>query len=229
MPSLKSGRFAVLAPVTPYPRFSLRSRILAETCLSYCYENRNSRYPRIDLLMSVIRNALWSHYVGYVSPLLPLGKNKRVMNIRRLWVVACLCAMMLSCRAQAKQIAVVVDNGNDTSNLSAGELAKIFNIRTQSWPDGKPITVVLHDPFSSDMQLVLRKILNITPEQARALIHNHPGAIVIADTDDAVIHFVSTTRGAIGVIDLYSLTKDVKVLKVDGKLPVEPGYLLKGN
>jgi len=52
---------------------------------------------------------------------------------------------------------------------------------------------------------------------------------MIADSDDAVIHFVSSTRGAVGVVDLYSLTKDVNVLKIDGKLPVEQGYLLRGN
>jgi hypothetical protein len=40
---------------------------------------------------------------------------------------------------------------------------------------------------------------------------------------------VSTSHGAIGVVDLYSLTQDVNVLKIDGKLPVEQGYLLRGN
>jgi hypothetical protein len=52
---------------------------------------------------------------------------------------------------------------------------------------------------------------------------------VLADSDDAVLHFVSSNRGAIGIVDLYSLTKDVKVIKIDGKLPVEQGYLLRGN
>jgi len=28
---------------------------------------------------------------------------------------------------------------------------------------------------------------------------------------------------------LYSLTQDVHVVKIDGKLPVEQGYLLRGN
>ena len=114
-------------------------------------------------------------------------------------------------------------------SITAAELEKILSARTQSWPDGKPITVVLHDPSSADMQLVLRKLLNMTPDQAHALIHAHSGAIVVADSDDAVLRYVSGTRGAVGIIDLYSLTKDVKVLKVDGKLPVEQGYILRGN
>ncbi|MGA8150276.1 MAG: hypothetical protein WB952_04950 [Terriglobales bacterium] len=131
--------------------------------------------------------------------------------------------------ACARQLAVVADTANTSSNLTASELAKILCTRTESWPDGKPIKVVLHDPSSADMQLVLRKLLNMTPAQAHALFHAHSGAIVIADSDDAVLRFVSGTRGAIGIVDLYSLTKDVKVLKVDGKLPVEQGYILRGN
>jgi ABC-type phosphate transport system substrate-binding protein len=130
---------------------------------------------------------------------------------------------------QAKQLAVVVDRGNETANLSASDLLKIFNAHTRTWPDGRPITVVLRDPSSIEMQLVLRKVLNMTPEQARTFIQEHRGAIVIADSEDAVIRFVSSRRGAIGVIDLYSLTKDLNVMKIDGKLPVEQGYLLRGN
>jgi ABC-type phosphate transport system substrate-binding protein len=136
---------------------------------------------------------------------------------------------ILPCAVQAKQFAIVADKANSTPNLTAAELVKIFNARTRSWPDGKPITVVMRDPSSADMQLVLRKLLNMTPEQAHAFVLAHRDAIMVADSDDAVLRFVSTSPGAIGVVDLYSLTQDVNVLKIDGKLPVEQGYLLRGN
>jgi ABC-type phosphate transport system substrate-binding protein len=140
-----------------------------------------------------------------------------------LWVAS------LPCAVQAKQFAIVADKANATSNLPASELVKIFNAHTRSWPDGKPIMVVMRDPSSADMQLVLRKLFSMTPEQAHTFIQAHRDAIMIADSDDAVLRFVSTSRGAIGVVDLYSLTQDVNVLKIDGKLPVEQGYLLRGN
>jgi hypothetical protein len=69
----------------------------------------------------------------------------------------------------------------------------------------------------------------MTPEQAEAFLQSRSRMMVIADSDDAVLKYVSATRGAIGIVDLFSITKDVKVLKIDGKLPVEPGYLLRGN
>jgi len=130
---------------------------------------------------------------------------------------------------QAKQLAIIADKANATSNLSASDLVKIFTMHNRSWADGKPITVVMRDPSSADMQLILRKLLNMTPEQAHAFVLAHRDAIMVADSDDAVLRFVSTSPGAIGVVDLYSLTQDVTVVKIDGKLPVEQGYLLTGN
>jgi len=144
-------------------------------------------------------------------------------------VLAWVCFALVPCIVQAKQLAIVTDTANPATNLTASDLIKIFNAHTRTWPDGKPITIVLRDPSSSDMQLVLRKVFNMTPDQARAFAQAHKGSIMVAESDEAVIHFVSSTRGAVGVIDLFSLTKDVNVLKIDGKLPVEQGYLLRGN
>ena len=143
--------------------------------------------------------------------------------------MALLLVATLPCAVEAKQFAIVADKANTTSNLTAAELVKIFNAHSHTWPDGKPITVVMRDPSSAEMQLVLRKLLNMTPEQAHAFVQAHRDAIMVADSDDAVLRFVSTSRGALGVVDLYSLTQDVNVLKIDGKLPVEQGYLLRGN
>jgi ABC-type phosphate transport system substrate-binding protein len=146
---------------------------------------------------------------------------------RKLLMLCCVAGLALA--AQAKQLALVLDTGNHTANITAADLIKIFTVHNRAWPDGKAIKIVMRDPSSADMQLVLRKLLSMTPEQARTFIQTHRDAIVIADSDDAVLRFVSTSPGALGVVDLYSLTKNVKVLKIDGKLPVEQGYLLRGK
>jgi ABC-type phosphate transport system substrate-binding protein len=138
-----------------------------------------------------------------------------------LWVAAA------SCFVQAKQLALIADTSNTTTNVTAAALVKIFNAQTRNWPDGKPIRVVLRDPSSPDMQVMLRKVFSMTPEQAQAFIQDHKESIIVADSDEAVLRFVSTHRGAIGIVDLYSLTSGVNVLKIDGKLPVEQGYLLR--
>jgi ABC-type phosphate transport system substrate-binding protein len=134
-----------------------------------------------------------------------------------------------SSAAQARQLALVADRANATANISAVELARILSGRSHTWPDGRTITIVMRNLTSADMQIVLQRVLNLTPIQAHNFALARHEDIVIADTDETVLRFVANTRGAIGVVDLYSLTKDVNVLKLDGKLPVEQGYLLKGN
>ncbi len=140
-----------------------------------------------------------------------------------LWMISAACLL------HAKQLAVVTDTANQTTNLTAAELIKLFNAHVHNWADGKPVVIVVRDPASADMELVLRKIFNMTPAQARSFIEAHKPSIIVAGSDDAVLRFVSTNRGAVGIVDLYSLTKDVNVVKIDGKLPVEQGYLLRGN
>jgi ABC-type phosphate transport system substrate-binding protein len=146
---------------------------------------------------------------------------------RRLLLLSLIIAA--PCLLQAKQLAVITDTANKTTNVTAAELIKLFNAHVHTWADGKPVIIVVRDPASADMELVLRKVFNMTPAQARSFIDAHKASIIVASSDDAVLRFVSTNRGAVGVIDLYSLTKDVNVLKIDGKLPVEQGYLLRGN
>jgi len=167
-------------------------------------------------------------YVGYLQARRNPPYNHVTVALKRL-LFAVLSLVALSGIAQAAQLAVVAEKTNPASNLTSGELIKIFNLRTHNWPNGTPIVLVLRDPSSPGMQLVVRKVFNMSAEQANAFLQSHRGQIMLAESDDAVLHFVSSTHGAIGIVDLYSITSDVKVLKIDDRLPVQPGYLLRGN
>jgi hypothetical protein len=57
---------------------------------------------------------------------------------------------------------------------------------------------------------------------------DHP-AIMVLESDEAVVKKVESTPGAVGLVDVYSIGGGVTVLKVSGKLPLEPGYALHGN
>jgi ABC-type phosphate transport system substrate-binding protein len=57
---------------------------------------------------------------------------------------------------------------------------------------------------------------------------SHP-AILIATSDEELVNQVASTPGAVGVVDVYSINSSVAVVKIAGKLPLEPGYLLHGN
>jgi len=137
--------------------------------------------------------------------------------------------------AAARDIALISNKANTVHALSVAELVRVCKAETSRWPDGKPITFVMRAPSSPEMQVVLAKVHGLTQAEVNTLIANsnrgrttHP-AIVIATSDEALVEKVASLPGAIGVIDVYSINSSVSVIKIAGKLPLEPGYLLHGN
>jgi len=135
----------------------------------------------------------------------------------------------LAVLCSAKQLAVVVGKGNATSVLTSVNLAKILKAQTRTWPDGSAITVVIREPGSPEMQIVRDRLYKISPDELKALVISHKGFIVVASSDEDLLHIVESTRGALGLVDVYSITHGVKVLKIDDLLPLEAGYLLRGK
>jgi hypothetical protein len=73
----------------------------------------------------------------------------------------------------------------------------------------------------------------MTPDQVKALIassnQGRPNAaFVVADSDDVVLKMVAGNAGALGLVDVYAINSSVSVVKIEGKMPLEPGYLLHG-
>ena len=56
-----------------------------------------------------------------------------------------------------------------------------------------------------------------------------PSVVRIVESDDDLLRTVEATPGAVGILDVYAINSTVKVLRVDGKLPFDVGYALKGN
>jgi hypothetical protein len=137
--------------------------------------------------------------------------------------------------AGARDMALVSNKSNSVSVMTLPDLVKICKGQVNRWPDGKPVTFITRNPSLPEMRLVLEKIYGMPKEAVSTLINtanhgraNHP-AIVVVDSDDALVQRVESTAGAVGLVDVYSITGGVKVVKVAGKLPLEPGYPLHGN
>lgn len=137
--------------------------------------------------------------------------------------------------AAAKDIALISNKTNHVEAVNLPDLVKICKGQTSRWPDGKPVTLVIRDPGSSDMKLVLQKIYEMPKEDVAALIANanrnrqNHTAIVVGESDEAIVKKVESTPGALGLVDVYAITGAVRVLRVGSKLPLEPGYALHGN
>lgn len=140
----------------------------------------------------------------------------------------CLVLLVVLCwlPCEAKHMAVVVNKANSTGNVSAVDLTKIFEANTHKWPDGKNITLVIRDLSSLETQEALQRVCKMTQAELRTFLDGHKGTFITVDSDEALLKIVETTPGAVGLVDVYSITSRVNVVKVDGKLPLEQGYLL---
>jgi hypothetical protein len=65
----------------------------------------------------------------------------------------------------------------------------------------------------------------MSADQWRAFVEAHKDRIVLVDTDADVLKMVQSEPGAIGMIEVRSLDNSVNLVHVDGKLPMEFGYL----
>jgi ABC-type phosphate transport system substrate-binding protein len=137
--------------------------------------------------------------------------------------------------AAARDIALVSNKANTVDSISAADLVKVCKAQTERWPDGKPVTFVMRSPSDPEMKIILEKVYGMSERELSGLIMtsnhgraSHP-AIVIVSSDEDLVNKVASIPGAIGVVDVYSINSSVAVLKIGGKLPLEPGYLLHGN
>lgn len=137
--------------------------------------------------------------------------------------------------ALAKDVALIANKGGAEGAVTLADLVKLCKAQTNRWPDGKAVTVIVRDPASPEMKMILEKIYGMTPEAVADLIAtanhgrmNHP-AILVVNSDDELVKKVASIPGAIGLVDVYAINSSVGVIKVAGKLPFEPGYPLHGN
>lgn len=137
--------------------------------------------------------------------------------------------------AAARDLALVANKANSVSVITVPELVKVCKAQTSHWPDGKPITFIMRAPSAPEMRVLLQKIFELPEDQVRDLIStanhgrmNHP-AILVVNSDEELVNKVASIPGAVGVVDVYAINSSVAVVKLSGKLPLEPGYLLHGN
>ena len=137
--------------------------------------------------------------------------------------------------AQAKDVALIANKGSAVTSITMPDLVKLCKAQTPHWPDGKSVTLVLRDPASAEMRMVLEKVYSMTSQAVGELIASanhgrgtHP-AIIVVTNDQDLVQKVAATPGAVGLVDVYAINSSVDVMKIAGRLPFEPGYPLHGN
>jgi ABC-type phosphate transport system substrate-binding protein len=137
--------------------------------------------------------------------------------------------------AGAAEIAVIVNHDNPIDRIRLGDLVKIFKMERKYWENGEKIYLILRDTGSKEKDIALKMIYKTTDEGLRKYwlarlyreeITSFPKAL---NSNEAVIRFVNQVPNSIGFIDASFLDNRVKALRIDGHIPGEQGYPLRGD
>ena len=172
---------------------------------------------------------------------------KRRALLRTVFVLSLLAAVGAAClaprgavsagapRVQAPQeIAVIVNKSNPVDDLPLAELREYFLAERGRWPNGGgKVRVVMLEQGLPTRDAALRLIYNMNE---KTYVSYFLGKKFRGETLEEprqqnsaadVIKFVSFVSGAIGYVRPEEVDASVKVLRVDGLAPGDPGYKLK--
>jgi len=130
-------------------------------------------------------------------------------------------------------IAIVVHKNTEVDDLSLHELRNIFMANQQFWPDRKRIILLVRAPKSEERDFVLNTIYQMDEAQfrqywiAKMFRAEVPRGPKIVFSTDMMLELVVAIPGSISFINASEVTDDVRVVRIDGKLPTEEGYPLQ--
>jgi len=124
----------------------------------------------------------------------------------------------------AHHTAVIVNKDNAVANVTSAHLTKIIRGEVKKWPDGKNVILVLHKDSAGERE-ALEHLNKMSAGEWTAFVIAHKDSIIFVDTDADVLKAVQAEPGALGLIEVHSIDNSVSVIRVDGKLPMESGYL----
>lgn len=130
-------------------------------------------------------------------------------------------------------VAVVVHPGVPVDNLTMAELRRIVLGDREFWPSNIRIVLTIRAPVAHERDVVVKTICQMTEAQFR---QHWIGKVFRAETVSApkiaysgqmAVDAVARTPGAITFVESAAAAKALKVLRIDGRLPGQPGYALR--
>ncbi|HEB27063.1 MAG TPA: hypothetical protein ENI05_04725 [Porticoccus sp.] len=148
-------------------------------------------------------------------------------------VIALLLALPCIANTQAAEegLAVIVHPGTAVDSLTEEQVSRIFRAEQQFWPDNTRITLLIRAPVSQGRTMALEKIYQMSEQGFRKYWISKmfkaevaSGPRVMYSTGMAA-SLVTAVPGAILLVPSSNIPDNAKVLKIDGKLPGEEGYI----
>jgi hypothetical protein len=135
--------------------------------------------------------------------------------------------------AVASDIAVVVRPDTPAGDLSLREVRDLLFGERQFWTSNLRVTLLIREPAARERDVMLRVVYHMTEAQFRQFwiskifrAETSSGPKIVYSSQMAS-ELISALPGSVSFLDVADVPKGLKVLKIDGKLPGDPGYPLR--
>jgi ABC-type phosphate transport system substrate-binding protein len=154
-----------------------------------------------------------------------------------------LAAVMFGClagsstlKAQSEDVAVVVNKQNPVNGVSSTELQRMFMGEMKFWSkSNNAVTVIMRAPGAPERDMALKVVFRMSEAEYKKYwigrVNSGEASSAPAEVfaSGALQGLVREIPGAIGLVKTSEVRSPLKVLKVDGRLPGDPGYNLREN
>jgi hypothetical protein len=131
------------------------------------------------------------------------------------------------------ELAVVVNKSRAPETADLEELRQMILGNRLKWRDGQNVVAVQTPADSPERVLMMKTVFKMNEAALKRYymfaVFNGKDVVLPKDvaSSAALKKFVASTPGAVGCILATEIDESVKVLKVDGAAPGEPGYKLR--
>ncbi|MFB3814037.1 MAG: hypothetical protein ACE14L_07980 [Terriglobales bacterium] len=135
--------------------------------------------------------------------------------------------------ARTSDVSVVVHPDTPVRDLKLSEVRKVFLGDRQYWSANVPVVLLVRAPGARERDVVLKIIYQMSESQfkqywiAKIFRAEAAAAPKVVYSNDMAAELVSAIPGAIAFMDSRDVKPGLKVIRVDGHLPGEPGYPLR--
>jgi hypothetical protein len=130
--------------------------------------------------------------------------------------------------AEKASLAVVVSKSFPIDNLSFGDLKRLY-AGTPVVAAGKSLIPITYPKHATERIGFDQSVLGMSADEAGRYwvdrkIRGQSGPPKAVDSPEVVIKLVTKVDGAVGYVRPNAAGPAVKVLRIDGRLPSDPGY-----
>lgn len=130
-------------------------------------------------------------------------------------------------------VAVVVHPDVPIDNLTLGDLRRLVLGDRAFWPASVRVTLLIRAPVAHERDVILKTVCQMTEAQFRqhwiAKVFRADTAVApkIVYSSQSAADLTNQLPGAITFMDASQVGRNLKVVKIDGRLPGESGYILR--